>query len=171
VGDPDSPRFDLEELGRRTGLPPRTIRYYISEGLVPAPVRRGPASYYREDHLNRLVLIRKYQAEGLPLDLIRRRLARLGVRGAQEEAVGGRHGRLAPGQDGNAALDYIRRLKGGGPAGETAPDPGASPHPWDRWVRTRLSPDVELNVKEPLDGERRRRVERLIVEARKILNE
>lgn len=171
MGDPDSPRFDLDELGRKTGLPPRTIRYYISEGLVPSPVRRGPASYYREDHLNRLLLIRKYQAEGLPLDLIRRRLSRLGVKGAQEEAFGGRGEPFAPGPDGNAALDYIRKLKGGMLAGETAPDPDAKPGPWDRWVRTRLSPDVELNVREPLDGERRRRVERLIEEARKILNE
>jgi DNA-binding transcriptional MerR regulator len=171
MGDPDLPRFDLDELGKRAGLPPRTIRYYISEGLVPSPVRRGPASYYREDHLNRLLLIRKYQAEGLPLDLIRRRLSRLGVKGAQEEAVGGRGEPFAPVPDGNAALDYIRTLKGVARAPEPAPLPVASPHPWDRWVRTRLSPDVELNVKEPLDGERRRRVERLIEEARKILNE
>ena len=169
MGDPDFPRFDLDELGRRSGLPPRTIRYYISEGLVPAPVKRGPASYYREDHLNRLALIRKYQAEGLPLDLIRRRLSRLGVRDAQEEAGGGRHERPSPGPDGSAALDYIRKLKGGAGHAENAPDPG--PGPWDRWVRTRLSPDVELNVKEPLGGERRRRVERLIEEARKILND
>jgi len=169
MGDPDFPRFDLDELGKRSGLPPRTIRYYISEGLVPAPVKRGPASYYREDHLNRLVLIRKYQAEGLPLDLIRRRLSRLGVRDAQEEAGGGwRPGPAASGA-GDAALDYIRRLKGGTPFGEGAPDPDEEP--WDRWVRTRLSADVELNVKEPLDGERRRRVERLIEEARKILND
>jgi DNA-binding transcriptional MerR regulator len=168
VGEPESPRFGLEELGKRSGLPPRTIRYYISEGLVPAPVRRGPASYYREDHLNRLLLIRKYQAEGLPLDLIRRRLSRLGVRDAQEEAGGGRADGWAVREDGNAALDYIRTLKGetrpGGAA--RAPDP-----PWDRWVRTRLSADVELSVREPLDGERRRRVDRLIEEARRILNE
>lgn len=159
-------RLDLEELGRKSGLPTRTIRYYISEGLVPAPVKRGPASYYREDHLNRLLLIRKYQAEGLPLDLIRRRLARLGVREAQEaagsalRAVGPKPGA------GNAALDYIRKLKGG----EGAPDHEAH-GPWDRWVRTRLAADVELNVKEPLDEARRRRVERLIEEARRILDD
>lgn len=171
MGDPDFPRFDLEELGRRTGLPPRTIRYYISEGLVPAPVKRGPASYYREDHLNRLVLIRKYQSEGLPLDLIRRRLSRLGVKGVQAEASGGRGDGLGdglePGGSGQPALDYIRKLRGGG----SEPGPVADAGPWDRWVRTKISPDVELNVKEPLDGERRRRVEMLIAQARKILNE
>jgi DNA-binding transcriptional MerR regulator len=162
--DPDSPRFDLDELGRKSGLPPRTIRYYISEGLVPSPVRRGPASYYREDHLNRLLLIRKYQAEGLPLDLIRRRLSRLGVKGAQEEAGRPEAGGVPPA--GNPALDYIRALRGEGPRAAAA-----AAHPVDFWVRTRLSPDVELNVREPLDVERRRRVERLIDEARKILNE
>lgn len=166
MGDPDVPRFDLDELGRRSGLPPRTIRYYISEGLVPAPVRRGPASYYREDHLDRLLLIRKYQAEGLPLDLIRRRLSRLGVRGVHAEAAGGRSDVAGATEGGQPALDYIRKLKG---RGEGLPDAGAGP--WDRWVRTRLSPDVELNVREPLDGERRRRVETLIDEARKILND
>lgn len=163
MSDPESPRFGLEELGRRSGLPPRTIRFYVAQGLVPAPVKRGPASYYREDHLNRLLLIRKYQAEGLPLDLIRRRLARLGVRDAQEEAV--RHGAEGGPAASNPALDYIRALKG------TAPGIAAAAQPVDFWVRTRLSPDVELNVKEPLDVERRRRVERLIDEARKILNE
>ena len=168
MGEPDSPRFGLDELGKRSGLPPRTIRYYVSEGLVPAPVRKGPASYYREDHLNRLLLIRKYQAEGLPLDLIRRRLSRLGVRDAQEEALGGRPGGPAASGGGNAALDYIRRLKGEARPGGGVP---ALEPSWDRWVRTRLSPDVELSVREPLDGERRRRVARLIEEARKILNE
>lgn len=162
MGDPDSPRFGLEELGKVSGLPPRTIRYYISEGLVPAPVKRGPASYYREDHLNRLLLIRKYQAEGLPLDLIRRRLARLGVRGAQEEALRREAGGAPP--TANPALDYIRALKGEGPR-------EAAAQPVEFWVRTPLSPDVELNVKEPLDAARRRRVERLVDEARKILNE
>jgi DNA-binding transcriptional MerR regulator len=166
MDDPGFDRIDLEELGKKSGLPTRTIRYYISEGLVPAPVKRGPASYYREDHLNRLLLIRKYQAEGLPLDLIRRRLARLGVREAQQAAGSAVPGRKAASGAGNAALDYIRKLKGG----EGAPDPDAD-DPWDRWVRTRLAPDVELSVREPLDGERRRRVEMLIEEARKILNE
>lgn len=163
--EPDSPRFGLEELGKKSGLPPRTIRYYIAEGLVPAPVRRGPASYYREDHLNRLLLIRKYQAEGLPLDLIRRRLSRLGVRDAQQEAGGAAPDRLSLHEAANPALDYIRTLKA------AAPHRAAATHPVDFWVRTRLSPDVELNVKEPLDAERRRRVERLIDDARKILNE
>lgn len=168
MGDPDSPRFGLDELGRKSGLPPRTIRYYISEGLVPAPVRRGPASYYREDHLNRLLLIRKFQAEGLPLDLIRRRLSRLGVRDAQEEAEREPAASSSANGSGNAALDYIRKLKGSAiPGGEAAaPEPS-----WDRWVRTRLAADVELSVREPLDEDRRRRVERLMEEARKILNE
>lgn len=164
MGDPDSLRFDLDELGKKAGLPPRTIRYYISEGLVPSPVRRGPASYYREDHLNRLLLIRKYQAEGLPLDLIRRRLSRLGVRGVQVEA--GRHGAEGEPAVSNPALDYIRTLRGEGPRAAAA-----ATHPVDFWVRTRLSPDVELNVKEPLDVDRRRRVEKLIDAARKILND
>ena len=163
MGEPEPPRLDLDELGKRSGLPPRTIRYYISQGLVPAPVKRGPASYYREDHLNRLLLIRKYQAEGLPLDLIRRRLSRLGVRDAQEEA---RPVASPEALGSNPALDYIRALKGAIPHAAAA-----APHPVDFWVRTRLSPDVELNVKEPLDAERRRRVERLIDEARRILNE
>ena len=166
MGEPEPPRLDLDELGKRSGLPPRTIRYYISQGLVPAPVKRGPASYYREDHLNRLLLIRKYQAEGLPLDLIRRRLARLGVRGAQEEAGSATPAGSSPSEAANPALDYIRALKGAIPHAAAA-----APHPVDFWVRTRLSPDVELNVKEPLDAERRRRVERLIDEARRILNE
>jgi DNA-binding transcriptional MerR regulator len=50
------------------------VRYYISEGLLPAPVAAGPRSHYTETHLQRLRLIGLMKDAYLPLREIRRRL-------------------------------------------------------------------------------------------------
>jgi DNA-binding transcriptional MerR regulator len=64
-------RFSLEELSGLTGLPARTIRFYIQEGVVDRPegIRRG--AWYHEGHLEQLLAIRRWQAAGLSLDRIR----------------------------------------------------------------------------------------------------
>lgn len=73
VPPPPSPdrRFSLEELAALTNLPPRTIRFYIQEGVVDRPegVRRG--AWYHQGHLEQLLAIRRWQAAGLTLERIR----------------------------------------------------------------------------------------------------
>lgn len=50
----------------------RTIRYYLSEGLLESPnEKRGVASVFGYSHLLSLVLIKKLQSEGLPISVIR----------------------------------------------------------------------------------------------------
>ncbi|HZW02420.1 MAG TPA: MerR family transcriptional regulator, partial [Anaerolineaceae bacterium] len=55
----NSSDYLIHELADLAGVSIRTIRYYINEGLLPAPDARGRYSTYREEYLDRLRLIRK----------------------------------------------------------------------------------------------------------------
>src|SRR5690349_11303606 len=74
---PDDP-YSIADLARLAGVTPRTVRYYIAQGLLPSPEAAGPGTRYSEDHLARLRLIRRLQREHLPLAQIRGRLTSLG---------------------------------------------------------------------------------------------
>ncbi len=65
---------DLEE---QTNLNARTIRYYISQGLLPSAHGRGPGATYDLGHLLRLRAILLLKAAHQPLEEIRDRLSRL----------------------------------------------------------------------------------------------
>jgi DNA-binding transcriptional MerR regulator len=49
--------YSMSELVRLTGIEARTIRYYIAQGLLPGPLKRGRGAGYSEVHLDRLKLI------------------------------------------------------------------------------------------------------------------
>src|SRR6187402_216730 len=74
---PDDP-YSLNDLARLADVTPRTIRYYIAQGLLPSPEAAGPATRYGDGHLARLRLIKRLQREHLPLAEIRGRIERLG---------------------------------------------------------------------------------------------
>ena len=74
---PDDP-YSITDLARLSGVTPRTVRYYVAQGLLPSPEQAGPSTRYGEGHLARLRLIRRLQREHLPLAEIRGRLAPLG---------------------------------------------------------------------------------------------
>jgi DNA-binding transcriptional MerR regulator len=67
----------VDELAARTGLTVRTVRFYATEGLLPAPRRRGRLAYYDARHRMRLDLIRTLQEHGYTLSAIQRVLARI----------------------------------------------------------------------------------------------
>jgi DNA-binding transcriptional MerR regulator len=67
--------YRLRELANAAGGTPRTVRYYIAQGLLPSPGRLGPHTRYGADHLARLRLVRRLQDEGLSLAEIRERLS------------------------------------------------------------------------------------------------
>jgi DNA-binding transcriptional MerR regulator len=54
----------LAELSEESGLPPRTIRFYIARGLLDGPVKPGRGAVYTAAHLARLEKIKQLQAEG-----------------------------------------------------------------------------------------------------------
>jgi DNA-binding transcriptional MerR regulator len=67
----------VDELAARTGMTVRTLRFYASEGLLPAPHRRGRIAYYDARHRMRLDLVRTLQTHGYTLSAIQRVLARI----------------------------------------------------------------------------------------------
>ena len=57
----------LAELAELAGVPARTIRFYISRGLLDGPVKAGRGAVYTSAHLDRLERIKALQAEGRSL--------------------------------------------------------------------------------------------------------
>ena len=108
--DHNPAEIDLAELTARAGVSARTVRYYIQQGLLPAPESRGPGAHYTAEHLDRLLLIRRLQREHLPLAEIRRRLAGLSAEDIRRLAA-------EPAErEPSDARDYIRDLLSGGAA-------------------------------------------------------
>jgi len=64
--------WTLRELAAESGIPERTIRFYISKGILDPPLRGGRGAAYGPDHLTRLQEIRGLQAKGLMLAEIAR---------------------------------------------------------------------------------------------------
>ena len=69
----------LEQLNQSRGkawtVTPRTIRYYTQEGLLAAPILEKGQARYGYEHLLRVLAVKLYQAQFIPLRLIRQRLA------------------------------------------------------------------------------------------------
>ncbi len=72
-----SARFTIAELVDQTEASARTIRYYITEGLLPPAYGRGPNATYDRGHLLRLRLIGDLKQRRLGLEEIRRQLHEL----------------------------------------------------------------------------------------------
>jgi len=74
---PDTFRYTLANLEEETGIAGRNIRYYISQGLLPAAEGRGPSATYTQSHLLRLQAIALMRDQDLPLKAMKERLADL----------------------------------------------------------------------------------------------
>jgi DNA-binding transcriptional MerR regulator len=77
---PDPHRYTIGDLEAETGFNQRTIRYYITQGLLAPAHGRGPSATYDLGHLLRLRMIALLKAAHRPLDEIRARLADLSDR-------------------------------------------------------------------------------------------
>jgi DNA-binding transcriptional MerR regulator len=60
-------KLSLAELSERTAVPPRTVRFYIAQGLLPGPLRSGRGAIYGNVHLQLLNRIKALQAKGKTL--------------------------------------------------------------------------------------------------------
>ncbi len=63
--------YKISELAEKAGVTKRTIHYYISKGLLLPPEGSGVNSVYNDEHLERLLLIKKLQEKYMPLNKIR----------------------------------------------------------------------------------------------------
>lgn len=135
-------RYKLDELARAAGTSPRTVRYYVQRGLLPAPDFKGKDTAYGRAHLVRLRAIRRLQEEFLPLDAIAAELE-----GKTERELE----RIAEGTDGRRA----RRVAPAAPAAE-------APRRSSRWERIELAGGLELSLAADAPPESRRIAERLM---------
>jgi MerR family redox-sensitive transcriptional activator SoxR len=67
----------IGELSARSGLAPSALRFYESEGLLPAHRSAGGQRRYPRSALRRLAFVRSAQRVGLTLDEVRQALASL----------------------------------------------------------------------------------------------
>lgn len=119
---PDDDRYSLTELADLGGVTPRTVRYYLAQGLLPSVGQTGPGSKYGAQHLTRLRLIRRLQAEHLPLAEIRRRLEDL-----SDTDIVALSTADEPTPPTDSALDYLRTVLAGPPMpARTASPPAAA---------------------------------------------
>jgi DNA-binding transcriptional MerR regulator len=164
----------LQERGTVSLVPEeRTIRYYLSEGLIsPAEEKQGTASVFGYLHLLQLLAIKKLQAEHLPIRKIRE-VVRARSERELERLVGIEGGASAK----NEALSYLEKLlvhpspPRAAPAppmphmrtdagGSSLPQygyadalPGRTPGPipsgeyGGRWERLEIEPGLELHIR------------------------
>lgn len=65
----------IDDLAHLSGVPSRTIRFYNTQGLLPAPLMHGRVAYYNQEHLLVLGLIREFkERQNLPLEVIKQLL-------------------------------------------------------------------------------------------------
>jgi DNA-binding transcriptional MerR regulator len=70
----DETKMKISELSRRTNVPKETIHYYVREGFIPRPRKKGKnVSDYDETFIERILLIKQIQDHFfLPLPIIKK---------------------------------------------------------------------------------------------------
>lgn len=151
--------MDLAELSKASRVSPRTIRFYIQQGLLPSPGKRGRGARYDRGLLHRLRLIQLLQRDKWPLGKIAGHMAELDEEGVRREL-------------GVPSEGAGRRKEGGGEKGRPAvllPPPSSLFPQSSTWERVRVDPNVEISVRTTLSGKQRKRVDRVIKAAKTIL--
>ncbi len=175
--------YTVKGLAERAGVTPRTIYYYVSEGLLPRPEGGGPTTSYRAEHLARLRLIRRLKEEYLPLAEIRRRLAELSA--VEVESL---LARPSPSSPAESAREYLARvLDTEGPPPQVAPAGRslsaarrprlgriADPDSMGReaisdWRRLQIDPDMELHIRRDARSAVRKSLPRIVAALRGVL--
>ena len=129
-------RYGIEDLARLGGVSRRTVRYYVQEGLLPAPEGAGRGAHYGPRHLDQLLAVKSMQEQGLSLDEVRDALAR--PRPARHPV---RHSYR---REWSAhAADAPMPPSSPASAGAPAPHPIVPRTPW---TRVELLPGVEIHV-------------------------
>lgn len=190
--DDDNKTMSIEDLAETVGVSVRTVRFYITEGLLPGPEGRGKAASYDRDHLLRLQLIRRLSEQRVPLAGIQRQIAVLSTADieallSEEEKA---DAELQVAEDQASPREYVSALlgrarqaqKGSSPRrkpgsrGAAMQEPGldsfhqaapAAPAPtaeaWERWE---LAPGIELHVRKDAARRQRKLIDRILELAR-----
>jgi DNA-binding transcriptional MerR regulator len=98
--------LDINELCERAQVTPRTVHFYVQQGLLPPAGSAGPGARYSEGHVSRIRLIRLLQKQHLPLAEIAKR-----IRGLSDRQVDGLLAETTTqrrAESKGSALEYIR---------------------------------------------------------------
>ena len=173
-----STTYTLIELCEAAGVSERTVRYYVTQGLLPSP-GAGRGVRWSQEHLERLRLILELKEKHLPLSEIRRRIEAMS--GSEVSALLAVQHSESPA---SSASDYVQKVLAGvrpssAPVRSKAAQallPGSAQAPISQavtratWGRITLDQDVELHVRRPLSRRQDRRVQRLLAQARDIFD-
>ena len=182
-------KMTIEELAQDVGVSVRTVRFYITEGLIPGPGTRGKSAAYGQEHLLRLQLVRRLSEQHVPLADIRRQLAGLSLDEVrvllQEEEI--RDAELQRAAQDLSPKEYVSALLDRARAGHRPPSspwPGSSQQlqspplrardqevfspesppvrDGETWQRQELAPGIELHVRSDIEARYRGLIDRLL---------
>ncbi len=189
------PTFDLKTLSELTGVSPRTVHFYVQQGLLPPPDGAGRGARYSVVHRDRLKLIRRLQDQHLPLAEIRRQLDRIpdalleGMASAPEppkpqsaadyirSVLSGRQEAAAPAARPAFSLPRMAKLSAPPPeailhdTASLAPPSHTTPVDRSQWERLIVDPDVEIHLRRPTSRATNRKTDKLIEFARSLFKE
>ncbi|MBA2362900.1 MAG: MerR family transcriptional regulator [Chloroflexia bacterium] len=165
----------ISELAERAGVSLRTVRYYVSEGLLPPPGGSRANPIYSYEHLLRLRAIRLLKVQYLPLTEVRNRLEGMSLAELEQLVAS-----LPEEPKKDSAADFLASIMPQGLVVRDLPAPSRrdrehSP-PRDAkvsghsvWHRVALAPGVELHYQPTGDRDRDRVIARLIKKAMDLL--
>lgn len=183
-GQDETPSYSLDDLAREADVTQRTIRYYISEGLLPPPDSAGRHARYTQDHLDRLRLIGHLKEAYLPLKEIRNRIAAMSPEQIRQ-AVSPVRSKASRGPDRprrSSAGEYISRVLQESEAPYSVTESRPAPRvriqapmedrvPDRSWKRIQISEEAELLITEDAWERRGDRIDSALEWIRRMLNE
>lgn len=66
----DGARYTIDDVMRFTGVSRRTVRFYITRGLIPPPDGRGVGLHYRQEHVDGILRVLEAKGHGASLAAI-----------------------------------------------------------------------------------------------------
>ncbi len=159
--------LSIQDLADAAEVPVRTIRYYISEGILQGPEGRGKSASYSEEHLLRLKAARLLAEQRIPLEEIRRTLPGLS-KGQLLDLLNReeRQKRKEVSARGTSPAEYIQALiareehAAYGLLFSQAAEPSAeSEETWRRYI---LRPGIELHVSSSATGRHGRLIQKVL---------
>jgi DNA-binding transcriptional MerR regulator len=174
----------IKDICTQASVTPRTVHFYIQQGLLAPPDGAGRGARYTQAHLARLQLIKRLQKEHLPLNEIRRQLTPLSESQVVQALSRGTPTSLAFRE---SAAQYIQSVKSSAGSRDRMPSawrpmmdavaslasesPTPSPVRHSQWERIALNDDLELHIRRPLSRERNRLVDKLLAFAKQMSKE
>jgi DNA-binding transcriptional MerR regulator len=176
------PDYGIKEVCALAAVTPRTIHFYIQQGLLAPPQGAGRGARYSDGHVARLRLIRRLQKEHLPLSEIRRQMGTL-----DDEEVGRALAQGTAAAARGSALDYVKSVKARtvskslplfhrrptvdavAAVASRPTEPSSAPR--SQWERIVLDQDLEIHIRRPLSRERARIVDKLLALAKQMIKE